>query len=472
MNASKIALAILVAFAASGSARAGVDLIAVGKLDASGGDLATRTAAPLENGVPGNLLGGLGSGLAYAGCDTFLGLPDRGPNANAYNAASDDTTSYIDRFQTLSMTLAPNVSADGLPYTLTPQLTDTTLLADPFGLYYGNGRNVGLPSGRPSLNRPFHNYFTGRSDNALRYANSTFPLDARLDPEALRVSPDGRWVYISDEYGPYVYKFDRRSGLRVGFYQLPAAFAVHTTAPVGDTEIAANNAGRTANKGMEGLAISPDGSVLFGIMQAPLIQDGGTDAGTVRIARIDLRTHRVTQYAYPLTQIGTPKKPKFSGVSEIVAVNDHQFLVDERDGKGFGDGSTAKFKHLFLIDLNGATEVGAISGAASLAAAAVIKTDFLDIVTTLGELGIGPDDVPAKLEGLAFGPDVPMDGVKKHTLFIANDNDFLATVTDDAHPEGASNPNQFFVFAFGDGDLPGYQPQRLTCASQGHGRPW
>ena len=32
-----------------------------------------RTAAPLENGAPGNLLGGLGSGLAYAGCDTFLG---------------------------------------------------------------------------------------------------------------------------------------------------------------------------------------------------------------------------------------------------------------------------------------------------------------------------------------------------------------------------------------------------------------
>jgi hypothetical protein len=44
-----------------------------------------------------------------------------------------------------------------------------------------------------------------------------------------------------------------------------------------------------------------------------------------------------------------------SGVSDIVAINDHQFLVDERDGKGLGDGSTAAVKQLFEIDLTGAT---------------------------------------------------------------------------------------------------------------------
>ncbi|HEU5255318.1 MAG TPA: hypothetical protein VFU28_04980 [Vicinamibacterales bacterium] len=34
-----------------------------------------------------------------------------------------------------------------------------------------------------------------------------------------------------------------------------------------------------------------------------------------------------------------------------------------------------------------------------------------------------------------------------NTLFIANDNDFLPTFNDQP------NPNQFFVFAFGDEDL-------------------
>jgi Esterase-like activity of phytase len=42
-------------------------------------------------------------------------------------------------------------------------------------------------------------------------------------------------------------------------------------------------------------------------------------------------------------------------VSEILAVNDHEFLLDERDGKGQGDGSKAVVKQLFKIDLAGAS---------------------------------------------------------------------------------------------------------------------
>ena len=38
----------------------------------------------LENGVPANLLGGLGSALTWGYGDTFLALPDRGPNAGKF----------------------------------------------------------------------------------------------------------------------------------------------------------------------------------------------------------------------------------------------------------------------------------------------------------------------------------------------------------------------------------------------------
>jgi len=66
-----------------------------------------------------------------------------------------------------------------------------------------------------------------------------------------------------------------------------------------------------------------------------------------------------------------------------------------------------------------------------------------------------------------------LDGQRQHTLFIANDNDFLPTVIDDSHPDGADNPNRFFVFAFTDADLPGYQPQRFESRRDvrlfGHG---
>jgi hypothetical protein len=99
----------------------------------------------------------------------------------------------------------------------------------------------------------------------------------------------------------------------------------------------------------------------------------------------------------------------------------------------------------------------------------VTKTLFLDVVHALTtEAGLDPTQIPAKLEGIAFGPDVTSldptthEAVTKHTLFLGNDNDFLASLTP---PVGTGdNPNQFFVFAFTDTDLPFFVPQRFHGA--------
>jgi len=56
-------------------------------------------------------------------------------------------------------------------------------------------------------------------------------------------------------------------------------------------------------------------------------------------------------------------------------------------------------------------------------------------------------------------------------LFIANDNDFLATITDTNHPDGIANPNKFFVFAVDSPDLPNYVPQTIVpLAHDNHDR--
>jgi hypothetical protein len=295
--APSVALSLaLGAAAVSTPAFAKVDLIAIGQLSGMSLDRSRSTAGPLENGAPGNLLGGLGSGLAYAGCDTFLAVPDRGPNAIPYNSAIDDTASYINRFQTLSLRLAPAKGAS-LPYTLTPKLVDTTLLHAREPLAYGGGAAENVANGAPALNALHHtHYFTGRSDNFDPARLSTYARDGRFDPESIRVSSDGASVFISDEYGPYVYRFDRKSGERTGVYAVPQSFAVSTLSPMGESEISVNTSGRVANKGMEGLAISPDGNTLFGAMQSPLIQDGGTDGAYTRIVRIDVRSGKATQY--------------------------------------------------------------------------------------------------------------------------------------------------------------------------------
>jgi hypothetical protein len=443
------------------AAYADVELIAIGNISGTYEDLAHKVAAPLENGVPGDRLGGMGSGLAYAGGTTFLALPDRGPNAVSYDSAVDDTASYIERFHTVDLSLQESDAGSTLPFTLTPTLRSTTLLFSRTPLVYGTGAGLGVGSGQPALNAHGRYYFSGRSDNFDASRLSTNPNNGRLDAESIRVSRDGRSVFISDEYGPYVYQFDRASGARIRAFKVPDKFGVSNLSPHGAVEISGNTTGRVANKGMEGLAITPDGRTLIGAMQSPLIQDGGTDGAVTRLLKIDVLTGATHEYGYPLTNIGTASKPKYPTISDIVAVNDHQFLVDERDGKGLGDNSTAAFKQLYLIDLNGAQDVSGISGAANLVPKAVTKTLFLDIVKVLGAAGWAATDIPAKLEGVAFGPDVTVSGATRHTVFVANDNDYIAKVTDSNHPSGLDNPSRWFVFAFEDADLPGYTPQKI-----------
>jgi hypothetical protein len=266
------------------------------------------------------------------------------------------------------------------------------------------------------------------------------------------MSSDGKRIYISDEYGPYIHEFDRESGQRIRSFKLPAQLFVSTLSSMGSVEIANNTSGRVANKGMEGLAMTPDGNTLVGIMQTALIQDaaqGGRAANLLRIVTVDVSVGKTThEYAYLLTS--------GSGVSEITALNQHEFLVDERDGKGLGDGSKAKIKQIFKIDLADAVDVSDMDGTTA-ASHAVSKTLFLDVVKVLTTAGITADQIPAKLEGLALGADVDNNGVPMHTLWLANDNDFLQ----DLNGPG-TNPNQFFVFGFTDENLNGsvYVPQQ------------
>src|SRR5262249_19759759 len=124
---------------------------------------------------------------------------------------------------------------------------------------------------------------------------------------------------------------------------------------VGNTELLKNISGRQAIRGMEGLAISPDGTRLFGIMQSPLLQDGALgpvpptarNGTNNRIVEINLKTGAIREYLYPLDV-------KTNGVNEILAINDHQFLVIERDGNG---GVNAVVKKIYKIDITGAADM-------------------------------------------------------------------------------------------------------------------
>ncbi|MCK0189135.1 esterase-like activity of phytase family protein [Arenibacter sp. F20364] len=243
-----------------------------------------------------------------------------------------------------------------------------------------------------------------------------------LDSEGLVALKDGTF-WVSDEYGPHIVHYDTNG---VQLERISPVF-INT----GDRKIPAVFERRWANRGMEGLAITPDEKTLVGIMQSTLYNPSKDDVADFTITRIvtfDLATAETKQYLYK------QEKAKNSN-SEITALSSTEFLVIERDGLFTGDDPTAQ-KHIYKIDISGATDVSCddinsldgmlVNGKTleqntweELAAANIVpvsKTLSVDVVGTLGDY---PHE---KMEGIWL--------IDENRIGIVNDDDFAVSGTD------------------------------------------
>ena len=255
--------------------------------------------------------------------------------------------------------------------------------------------------------------FSGLSTRYSECATKT----KRLDPEGMRVTKDGGW-FLADEYGPQLLEFSP-SGMLVKHHLVPGHFRITNPGPDKKAENATNQSGRQGNRGMEGLAISTDGQKLIGLMQSPLLQDcernskGKPMGMSCRLIEFDIATGHSRELLYPLEDANNK-------LNEILAINEHEFLVIERDGKS-GDG--AKFKKIIKIDTSEATEIQDVAKLPAFnlpkGVTPVTKQVFIDLLDP--RYALSGKSMPEKIEGITFGPDLD-DGRK--TLFIASDNDF------------------------------------------------
>ena len=392
----------------------GKGVVSGSALDKSGLTGSICQASDLTNCVPKSIFGGFGSDLTYSGHDNvFIAAPDRGP----FDGLTD--VPYVDRVHFLHIT-----TDVGAPFpNIRTVLLDTRFLKNESGQTFGGAAGA--------------------------FDASDMLATLRLDPEGIRVGSQGTF-FISDEYGPYVFEFNRQGHL-IRRLDVPSKFFIANPDADPNAELLNNSAGRQANRGMEGLAISPDGSTLFGFMQNALLQDNGLSPGTTnrlglnnRILKIDLATGETHEYVYVLDAIN-----RGQGVCEILAINDHEFLVLERDNRSNlqTPPQAPTRKTIYKIDLTGATDV---SGVASLPASGlppgtvtVQKTLFIDLLDPAFNLA---PTIPDKIEGLAGGPDLP---VGQHVLYVISDNDL--------------NPNlatQIYAFAI-DPSLINFESQVL-----------
>jgi hypothetical protein len=249
------------------------------------------------------------------------------------------------------------------------------------------------------------------------------PLGVAFDPEGLVVHPLTGHLLVSDEYGPSLLEINR-AGQVVRRYETPANLLPRNAATgvVNHASDSGNDAGKRSNRGFEGLAISPDGRTVYAMLQSAMLDEGGSNGTWNRIVAFDTRTARMTaQYAYRMEG-----STQGRGISALVAINDSELLVLERNNRGLGVDSNlaSPNKKVFRIDLRGATDVSSINLAtAPTGSFTPVKKDstpWLDLAAASVLGGVSPE----KWEGLTVGPRLA-DG--SYLVLAGTDNDYAVT---------------------------------------------
>ena len=308
-------------------------------------------------------------------------------------------------------------------------------------------------------------------------------LGRSFDPEGFVIDPRSGHFLVADEYGPSLFEFDRKGRLLFVF-ETPANLVPRVNTVVGGVvvESVVNyvalrdacsatllppscglNDGRQDNRGFEGLAVTPDGRKLYAVMQDPLVDEptpnsnNGRNGRNLRIVVFDNDHHSSTfgksiaQYAYPLEKQadvlarilaagGTgsatdPRQGRNLGLSAIVALNDHEFLVLERDNRGIGvdnpQGKTGPTgvtgsKRVFKMDVTGATDVSALDLPLGDLPSTIVPVtkQALPFIDLAANTLLPNGEQAEKWEGLTIGPRLKFG---QYSIVAGNDNDYSVT---------------------------------------------
>lgn len=424
-------------------------LVGVGRIPASQRDLLGETFGSLSGLAPeirswrrladGSLTG------------TLFAQPDRGYTRNG------TTTSYRARRHRLTATLLPSPAGSNRQDQITLALTETLLLTDPDGAPL-----TGLdPTPSEAASRPgFPPLPRG----------STLRLS--LDAEGLGLLPDGSFL-VSDEYGPYLYRFSP-TGTLLGAIRPPEALipkrngrdSFSSDSPaVGQPSPSPRepDTGRENNQGLEGLSVSADGRTVYALLQSATRQDGGAGGNTqrrhTRLLAYDLSNPAAPslsgEWILPLPTYQDGNTTQVASVGDLVALNPRQFLVLVRDGNGRGSvNSRSLCRQVLIYDTGDATNLagsvydqpsfpaapgGILAPAITPAISAVLidlnAPDQLAKFNLNNSANDNADTLAEKWESLALLPALDPSTPHDFFLLIGNDNDFTTT---DGYQDGSS----------------------------------
>lgn len=155
-----------------------------------------------------------------------------------------------------------------------------------------------------------------------------------FDIESVRRDNGGN-LWFGEEFGPYLVKTDASGKVLRSEIALPG---VHSP---DDPKLGGATPNLGSSRGFEGMAINPAGTKLYTLLEGTVT---GDPAKSLRINEFDLASESFTSrsFRYRLDARGT-------NIGDMTAINDHEFLVIERDGTS---GDPTGFKKIFKIDID------------------------------------------------------------------------------------------------------------------------
>jgi hypothetical protein len=334
---------------------------------------------------------GFSAVLPGPGADTFHFLVDNGFGAQANSADS------LLRMYTLKIDFRARTGGSG---TVAPANWSTgrpTAAFDASTRLALNDANhlLGIP-----IQADYTHYYDNPANPAVDAAIRSGRLltGADLDVESVRRDRNGHY-WFGDEFGPYVIKTDAHGTALRSVIPLPGVYAPENQ----DVRRGAAVANLPGSGGFEGMAINRSGTRLYTLLEKTVAGDA---AKMLRIDEFDIGAEAYTgvRYLYPLDAAGT-------NIGDMTALDDHRFVVIERNGATATTSGTPPFKKLYLIDIEGIGNGSVVS-----------KTELVDLMNIAD-----PDDLNGDGSTTYSLPYVTIENVlllNPHTLLVVNDNNF------------------------------------------------
>ena len=249
-----------------------------------------------------------------------------------------------------------------------------------------------------------------------------------MDIEDIHTLPGGGYIVV-DEYSPSVAIVDA-NGKVTRRYTPQGKTLPGASYPVSDT-LPAILSQRRVNRGFESVAVSPDGTTAYTVMQSPLGSTGATaptrNSRVVRLIRMDisdpLNLQVTGQFLVKMSPVSTypaGNTQRALKISAVTWVNENKFLFLERSDELLSGVNIGGAK-LVLVDISSATDIHGTPLAATLTPENV-NTDLaaLGITPATSTVVFSNEQTPEitdfKLEGLAI--------LNANQVAISNDNDF------------------------------------------------